>query len=235
MTGGDSTGRGSVDATGTASAAEASAVPRGTAPAPAADVRPAGRRLSGDTVADLVITGLLMALFGWAFVEANQWSSRAALFPHLVAGTMFVLSGLYLVQVLLRVVRQAKGAGTAAAGPADPVATGHDASGHLPAGHVAEPHGNEDDVNEDDVEYVFQTAGARRWAAALGWIAGFFVLLFVAGLYVTAPLFSLLYLRFAGRRTWLLSVIYAAVAGLVLYLAFEVSLGIPTPPGLFLD
>jgi hypothetical protein len=183
------------------------------------------RRVSSEVVADLVITGVLLALFGWAFLEANQWSDRAALFPHLVCGVMFVLAALHLVQVLLRLRRPA---------PAAPPEE-HDSTGHLLPGHVAEPHGNEDDVNEDDVEYVFQTAGPRRWASALAWIAGFFVLLYVVGLFITAPVFSLLYLRFAGGRTWLLSAVYAVVAGLVLYLAFEVALSIPTPPGLFLD
>jgi hypothetical protein len=189
------------------------------------------RRATPEVVADLIITVTFLALSAWAFLEANQWSERAALFPHLVSGVMFVLAALHLVQVLFRM----RGA---AAGGRAPVASApdeHDASGHLPPGHVAEPHGSEDDVNEDDVEYVFQTAGARRWAAALAWIAGFFALLYVAGLFITAPVFSLLYLRFAGRRTWLLSGIYAVVAGLVLYLAFEVALSIPTPPGLFLD
>jgi hypothetical protein len=100
---------------------------------------------------------------------------------------------------------------------------------------VAEPHGAEDDIDEDDVEYVFQTAGRRRWAEALGWVAAFFVLLYVAGLYICAPVFSLLYLRFGGGRTWRLSVIYAVVTAVLLYGAFELALHIPTPPGLFLD
>jgi xanthine/uracil permease len=205
---------------------------------PADDVRPVeapadrrGRRISSEAVADLVITLLLLALSAWAFLEANQWSDRAGLFPHLVSGAMFVLSGLNLFQVFLRMRREAAAGPAPAPGSPDE----HDASGHLPPGRVAEPHGAEDDVNEDDVEYVFQTAGARRWASALAWIAGFFVLLYVAGLYITAPVFSMLYLRFAGRRTWRLSVVYAVVAGAVLYLAFEVALAIPTPQGLFLD
>jgi hypothetical protein len=196
---------------------------------PVATQERAARRFAPEVVADLVITAVLLLLFGWAFLEANQWSDRAALFPHLVCGVMFVLSALHLVQVLVRTRRTP----AAAAAPAD--ADEHDSTGHLLPGHVAEPHGNEDDVNDDDVEYVFQTAGARRWASALAWVAGFFVLLYVAGLFITAPVFSLLYLRFAGGRTWRLSVIYAVVAGLVLYLAFEVALSIPTPPGLFLD
>lgn len=92
-----------------------------------------------------------------------------------------------------------------------------------------------DDSDPDDVEYVFRTAGPRRWASALGWVAGFFVLLYLAGLYVTAPVFSLLYLRFTGKRTWIFSAIYAIVIAVVLYVAFELALGVPTPSGLLLD
>jgi len=90
-----------------------------------------------------------------------------------------------------------------------------------------------DDSNPDDVEYVFRTAGPRRWAVALGWVAAFFVLLYLTGLYVTAPVFSLLYLRYAGKRTWIFSGIYAIVIAVVLYVAFELALGVPTPSGLF--
>jgi Tripartite tricarboxylate transporter TctB family len=92
-----------------------------------------------------------------------------------------------------------------------------------------------DDANPDDVEYVFRTAGPRRWAVALGWVAAFFVLLHLAGLYVTAPVFSLLYLRYAGKRTWIFSAIYAIVIAVVLYVAFELALGVPTPSGLLVN
>jgi presenilin-like A22 family membrane protease len=66
-------------------------------------------------------------------------------------------------------------------------------------------------------------------------VAPFFVLLYLSGLYVTAPVFSLLYLRFAGKRTWIFSVIYAVVTAVLLYVAFELALGVPTPSGLLVD
>jgi uncharacterized transporter YbjL len=168
---------------------------------------PVRRRPSPETVADVVITVLLLALFAWAFLQAGQWSFRAALFPRIVTAAGVVLAALHLAQVLLRLWR-----------PAAPV----DAP--------AEPDGD-----PDAVEYVFRTAGPRRWASALGWVAGFFVLLYLTGLYVTAPVFSLLYLRFAGKRTWIFSAIYAIVGAVVLYVAFDLALGVPTPSGLFGD
>jgi hypothetical protein len=182
-----------------------------TPPSPA-PVPLARRRPSPEAVADVVLTVLLLALFGWGFLEAAQWSFQAALFPRMVTGSAFVLSALHLVQALLRLWRNRNAPALDVSRAAEPGA--------------AEP---------DDAEHLFRTAGARSWASALGWVAGFFVLLYVAGLFVTAPLFSLLYLRFAGRRTWLFSAVYAVVIGVVLYVAFELVLGVPTPTGLFLD
>jgi small-conductance mechanosensitive channel len=181
-----------------------------TAQAPA-ETPVARRRPAPEAVADVVITVLLLALFVWAFLAAGDWSFRAALFPRLVTGAGIVLAALHLVQALLRLRlrRPAPVPDTDGTDPADP--------------------------DPDDVEYVFRTAGPRRWASALGWVAGFFVLLYIAGLYVTAPVFSLLYLRFAGKRTWIFSAIYAIVIAVVLYVAFELALGVPTPSGLLLD
>lgn len=175
-----------------------------TARAPAEAPLLSGRRPSPEAVADVVVTVLLLALFALAFLEAGEWSFRAALFPHLVTGAGVVLTALHLLQAALRLRR--------------PV-----------------PSPESGDADPDDVEYVFRTAGPRRWASALGWVAGFFVLLFVTGLYVTAPIFSLLYLRFAGKRTWIFSAVYAVVIAVVLYVAFELALGVPTPSGLLVD
>jgi Tripartite tricarboxylate transporter TctB family len=177
-----------------------------TAHAPA-ETPVASRRPSPEAVADVVITALLLALFVGAFLAAGDWSFRAALFPRLVTGAGVALAALHLVQAVLRLRRPAL-----------------DAEGTDPG-----------DPDPDDVEYVFRTAGPRRWASVLGWVAGFFVLLYIAGLYVTAPVFSLLYLRFAGKRTWIFSAIYAIVIAVVLYVAFELALGVPTPSGLLLD
>jgi hypothetical protein len=171
-----------------------------TGTAAAVSGAPARRRRSPEAVADVVVTVLLLALFVWAFLDAGQWSFRAALFPRLVTAAGIALTTLLLAQVLLRLWRPAP---SPDAGDADP----------------------------DAVEYVFRTAGPRRWASALGWVAAFFVLLYVTGLYVTAPVFSLLYLRFAGKRTWIFSAIYAIVIAVVLYVAFELALGVPTPSG----
>jgi hypothetical protein len=207
-----------VTADATASATAEQAAPSASADPPDPAGPPARRRPSSQAVADVVITVLLLALFGWGFLEANRWSFQAALFPHFVTGAAFVLGVLHLVQVLLRLWRETN----AAPAVVEP-------------GAAEDAEDAEDAADPDDVEQLFRTAGARRWASALGWVAAFFVLLYVAGLFITAPVFSLLYLRFAGNRKWIFSLIYAIVIGVMLYLAFELALGVPTPPGLFFD
>lgn len=186
--------------------------------------------------ADVVLSLVLVALFGWAFFEAADWSFKAAFFPRVVTGLGFALASLQLGQSLLRLARDRRGgdAPAPAPSPAGPVVPAPEGA-HPGSPPQAEGTTLDDEVNEDDVEYVFQTAGRRRWTEALAWITAFFVLLYVVGLYVTAPLFSFLYLRFAGQRSWAFSAIYAVVIGVVLYAAFEVALGISVPPGLFLD
>jgi len=178
------------------------------------------RRVGEEVVPDLVITAVLLVLFGWAFLDALGWSFRAALFPRVVTAAGFVFCAVNLAQGVRALLR-----GRAAA-PAP--ALGHEP---VPSGGTHE----DEVVGEEDVEYVFATAGGRNWAVALAWVFGFFALLYVAGLFLTAPVFSLLYLRFGGGQTWKVGVVYAVVVGVVLYLSFEVALGIATPPGLFLE
>jgi hypothetical protein len=85
----------------------------------------------------------------------------------------------------------------------------------------------------DDLEYVFHTSSPRQWLHTLGWFAGFFVSLYCLGLYATAVVFTVLYLRTQDGRSWLFSAIYAAVLTGALYLAFAVALAQKVPSGFF--
>lgn len=183
----------------------------------------ARRRPSARAVADVVLSVLLLALFGWALLESTAWSFRTALFPRIVCGGALALTALHLVKAVVALLRERRpGPRPGADGPADPADS-------------SDGPGTDEADDADDAAHVFRTAGPRSWASALGWIAGFFVLLQVGGLFVTAPAFSLLYLRFGAGRTWRFSACYAVVIGVVLYAAFELALDIPSPPGLFLD
>ncbi|WP_281689658.1 tripartite tricarboxylate transporter TctB family protein [Pseudonocardia thermophila] len=168
-----------------------------------------GRRPT-DAAVDVVLAAALLGLFVWGFVAAGEWTLRAALFPCLVTAAGGGLSLLLLGQTLLRLRRPAS---IDPDGPPDP----------------------DDPADHDDAEHVLRTAGPAAWGQALGWVAGFFVLLQAVGLYLAAPVFSLAYLRFAARRTLIFSAIYAVVIAFALYAVFHLVLGVPVPVGLLVE
>lgn len=154
-------------------------------------------------LADLVITGGLLVVFVVAFVTARSWPYGAAIFPEMVTAVGAVLAALHLVLLLVR----------------------------RPAPDL-QPHGEDGEIEALDVEYVFEHAGRRAWAAGLGWLAAFFVLTYVAGVVVAAPVFTALYLALSARKSWLFSAIYAVVLGVVLYVGYTVMLELPLPEGI---
>lgn len=166
------------------------------------------------SIAELVFSIALLVLFAWAFVEAGNWSFRAALYPRIVA-----VAG--LLTVMLRLAVSVFGGARAAGAPAPTL--------ELAGVAVVD----EEEAEQQDVEYVFAHAGRQAWIEALGWVAGFFVALWVLGLYITVPLFCVLYLKLVAKASWLVAVVYAAVAWLVLFLAFTRFLSLPVPEGIF--
>lgn len=84
----------------------------------------------------------------------------------------------------------------------------------------------------DDLDYIFHTASRRQWALTLFWFVGFFVALYVLGLYATAIVFTVVYLKREDNRSWVFAGCYALVLTGVLYLAFGIVLAQPVPAGL---
>ena len=74
-------------------------------------------------------------------------------------------------------------------------------------------------------------AEARVARSAVVWATAFFVSLWMLGLLVTVPLFTVAYLRFAASERWLYAGVYALVAFLFLVLVFDRLLHIPLPAG----
>ena len=89
------------------------------------------------------------------------------------------------------------------------------------------------DAADAQLEYIFHTASPRLWLVTMGWFGGFFVSLYVLGLYATAILYTVAYLRTQDQRSWLFTGTYAVILAGVLYLAFTVVLGQSVPPGFF--
>lgn len=188
-----------------------------------------------------VITGFMMAFFAAAYVLAEDFPFRAALFPKMVSVLGLLLSGLRLLG-LFREARagrrspvppvHAEKDPSAPAPPATP--TGAAAAGPglaaVPSQLVIEDDDAEDDAS---MEYVFATAGGRAWFEALCWIVVFFLAFFVLGAFASVPLFALFYLRFSGRTSWLSAGLYATVTGVAIYLMFRELVYIPLPTGIF--
>jgi MFS family permease len=159
--------------------------------------------------ADLVITVVLVVVFAAALLATTGWMFRTALFPMIVSGTALLLGLSHLATLLLSRSRRHDADEPESPGPTAIVIEADDA--------------------DHDADYVFATAGRRAWIGALAWIGAFFLGLYVLGLIIAAPLFSLCYMRFSARWSWLLSIVYALVVLVAIYLAFEGVLTIPIP------
>jgi hypothetical protein len=167
---------------------------------------------------DVVGTLLLLVVFAYALIASFGWPFRTAFFPQFVSGAGILFAVLKLAGFGVAALR-----GRAAAAVIEP---------EVPViGDTALV--NEEEEDDRSVEYVFATAGRGAWAVSLGWIAGFFVLLYVAGVFIAVPVFTFAYLKVSGGAGWLGAAIYAVVAWLVLWLAFSVLLTVPMPTGLF--
>lgn len=162
-----------------------------------------------DRTSTIVASVGFMLVFAGAYLLAEGWSFRAALFPQLIGALGFLLA-------LLRLLTAFKGRPAPA-----------------PSGvKLGDVEVLDDETAEAlDVEYVFANAGRAAWVSALAWVAGFFLSLWLLGLYVTVIVFPLVYLRVVARSSWLVAVLYGVIAGAVLYAAFELLLRVPVPAG----
>lgn len=168
-------------------------------------------------IGDVAIALFLLAVFVGAFVAAGEWPYRAALFPRLLSAAGVLFAVLKLGGYGVRAVRNRS-------------AEASTASGRTLGGTELV---NEDEEEDLSLEYVFATAGGRTWAEALAWIAGFFVCLWLLGVFVTVPLFAFAYLRVSGDAGWLGAAIYSIVTGAIIFLAFRQLLTVTMPTGLF--
>jgi hypothetical protein len=169
------------------------------------------------SAADVVITVVLLVTFALAYGASQQWPFEARFFPQLLAFAGVAFALLKLVSCGVRLHRRQERT-------RQPEPAGGVADGQTEAESV--------DGSQHGPEYVFGTAGRGAWFAALGWVATFFVLLYVLGVFVTVPLFSLAYLRISGRHGFLAAAVYGAVAGLLVWSVFSKMLQVPMPAGI---
>ena len=81
----------------------------------------------------------------------------------------------------------------------------------------------------EDVPDVFTTATRREWIVALGWMASFFVALWLLGALITVPLFAAVYLLAVPRSSPVLAGVYALASWAFVYGLFGRLLRLPLP------
>ncbi len=206
----------------------------------------------GPRLGEWFIAAALLAFFVFGYLAAQAWPFRAALFPQMVSALGLFLVVLRFGGLILQTIRgrrvvdavtpvQAKVAQSLGVQPADSSPEAQQVRVAAQAADTPqEPQKltdlaiiDEEAEEDESMEYVFASAGGRAWAEALAWIVLFFVGFFVLGAFITVPLFALVYLRVAGKASWLAAAIYAAVVGLIIYYVFRELVYIPLPVSVF--
>lgn len=161
--------------------------------------------------ADFVIALGFLAMAVVVVAHAQRWPFRSAIFPLLAGWSLLVVTVLKLGADVMAARAVAKA----------PVATpAHD--------------GESEEESEEEEEDVFQTASRREWLAAFGWVALFFVALWLLGALVSIPSFTLIYLLVVSRESPVLAGSYAFVCWLFVYGLFDRGLNVPLPAGVLL-
>jgi hypothetical protein len=75
----------------------------------------------------------------------------------------------------------------------------------------------------------------HRTVGILGWIIGFFLMIWLIGFSWAVPITTLLYLKFSGGEKWSTTIIFTLATWAFFYGVFEYSLRIPFPEGLLFD
>jgi hypothetical protein len=158
---------------------------------------------------DFAITVGFLVVAVVVLLQARGWPFRAGLFPLV---TSSVLLGLVLLKLLLD------------------FATPRRQASAVPRQGLLE----DDKAAEAELIDVFTTASRAEWLSALGWMAAFFVMLWLLGALVTVPLFALVYLLVVSGESLVLAASCAFVCWVFIYGLFDRLLHIPLPPGALL-
>lgn len=147
------------------------------------------------------------------------------LLPRFSAGLGILCAGWMVVTKLVQLFSQTAVASTEMSG------TAPSATEDAPASEVGL-----DDEDEDlnDVEHIFSLTSRRDWTVTLAFIVGFFVALYLFGLFISAAVLSLSYLKVVGKRSWLFAVIYTALLVALLWCLMRWVTYIPSPAGLLI-
>lgn len=178
-----------------------------------------------DLIGNIVIAVVMLVIFVGAYLMAQKWPFAAGLFPLFITITGAALAVLFLIAAVVSVLR-ARGDRLPEAVPVPE---------HRPEPAAGET-GDEmlSGAEEEDfgLEYAFGNATAAQWARTLGWLAAYFVGIWVLGVVITTAIVSFLYLRIEARAGAVAAVIYGVVLAGILWLSQEY-LQLSLPTGLF--
>jgi hypothetical protein len=168
-------------------------------------------------VSDAVIAATLLGLFIYVAIDALSWPLRSRLAPITLAVLGIVFCVLKLGQILVANVRSRREV-------ALPVAVGAPSDTEVIIG--------DDEDDDPSLEYAFTRASRTAWLRSLGWVAAFFIAVWVIGIYPIIPIFSVLYLTIEGRVRWYWALLAAVITGGILYVGFGLLLNLQVPDGL---
>jgi TctA family transporter len=89
---------------------------------------------------------------------------------------------------------------------------------------------------ESEVEIELPKEVVRRRAAGiLGWIFGFYLLIWLIGFSYAVPITTFFYLKLSGKEKWPITILFTAVTWGFFYGVFDYALRIPFPEGLLIS
>ncbi|WP_146588530.1 tripartite tricarboxylate transporter permease [Puniceibacterium confluentis] len=142
----------------------------------------------------------------YMLIAAQDWAFTARIGPTVVATTMLLASGLSLMFLMFS--RHAPGErGTKA----------------------ATKHGIYMDLESSNEHALGFGSIMLRAGIFFGWFIGFLAVMSVIGLIPTVPILIVAFMRIEGRERWKLTLSYAAITTLLIYIVFERTLHIGWP------
>lgn len=174
---------------------------------------------------DLVISSLVLIICGGVLVMSITYPPAVSmLLPRLAAGLGLLSAAWMIVSKSVALSRQQGKTGAEKLdGRTDKQTTGPK--------ELAE---DNDEVDPSDAQYILSRTSRRAWLTTIGFIAGFFLVLYLCGLFVAAAALSLVYLVVIGKKSWPFSLLYTVVLTGLLWVLMRWATYIPSPPGVLL-
>ncbi|MGJ9372545.1 hypothetical protein [Nesterenkonia sp. CF4.4] len=170
---------------------------------------------------DLVISCVVLVLCAGALALSFTYSPVVSLLlPRLAAGLGILCAGLMIASTSRALAsRREKTKTVGTTSPVEERTT------------VPDPTEAGVDVDPNDAEYVLSHTSRGVWLSTLGFIVGFFLVLYLCGLFVAAAALSLSYLVVVGKKSWLFASMYAVVLTGLLWILMRWVTYIPSPRG----